>query len=124
MGDLAVPELDQVAGRGPGNARIVDADGGGAGQRTADPDDGPVDREQLLDLGFAELQRHGNHRIHTLAQQEVVQHAVPAFLPLADVVEREVIARVQQGRRDALHDGGKEPAVYGRNHNTHVVVPS
>ena len=110
VGDLAVAELDQVAGRGPGDAGIVDADGGGPGQRTADPDDGPVDGEQLLDLGLAELQRHGNHRIHTLAQQEVVQHAVPAFLPPADVVEREVVAGVQQGRRDAFHDRGKEPA--------------
>ncbi|MCB5283750.1 hypothetical protein BJQ89_03524 [Arthrobacter sp. ES1] len=95
MGDLGVAELDQVARCGLGNPGVVDPDGRGPGQRSTDPDNGPVDREELLDFGRAEFQGDRDHRIHPLAEQKVVQHALPALLPHTDVVQREIVPGVE-----------------------------
>ena len=122
MGNFAVAELDEVPGRGLRDAGVIDADGRRPGQRAADPHDRAVDGQQLVDLGLGELQGHGDHGIHAFAQQEVVQHTVPALLALADVVQREVVAGIQQGGRDTFDHRGKKPPVDRRDNEADIVV--
>jgi len=124
MRDLGMPQTDEVGGGGLGDAGVVNPDGGSAGQRAADAHNRPVDGQQLLYLSFTELERHGDDGIHAFSQQEVVQDAVPAVRPFADVVQGQVIPGIQQSGRDPFHHRREVPTVDGRDHHTHVVVPA
>ncbi len=120
VGDVPVPERDQVLGGEPGELGVVEAQGAHARERAADADDRLAELEQTRRLAGGELERHGDDRIHPLAQQEVLEHAAALVGAAAEVVERQVVALLEQRALGALDDGAEEPAVEERDDDADV----
>ena len=90
------------------------------GDGAADADERLAEVVQARDLVLGELERHGDHGVDALAQQEVLEDARP-LLPVArQVVEREVVPVAEQRLLRALEHRGEEPAVEERDDHADV----
>lgn len=131
VGDLPVPQLDQVPGGHAGRPRVVHLDRReplrerlAGGQAAAHRDDGPAQPRQAVELERAEPEGEGDEGVQAAAGQQVGQDGRAAVVVLAHVVEREVVAAADELVRRALQDGGEEPAVDGGGHEADVPGPA
>ena len=118
--DLGVAEGQQVLGGELAEFDVVEAEGAHAGKRSADPDDRLAEIEETLHLVRGQLERDGDHRIHALAQQELLEHQPSLVRAAAEVVEGEVVAPLEEGGFGAFDDGAVEPPVEEGDHDPHV----
>ena len=72
-------------------------------------------------LALGEFEGDGDDGIHSLAQQEVLEHARALLAAAAQVVEREVVAVAEQCALGALDDRAVVPAVEERDDHADVL---
>jgi len=119
--DPGVPEREQVLRREAGDSDIVDREGAHPRDRAADADERLLECVQPGHLVRVQFQGDRDDGIHSLAQQEVLEHAAAFVVVPGEAVEGEVEAAAEQGLLRTLDDVGEEPAVEERHDDADVL---
>ena len=75
---------------------------------------------QRIKFALGQLHRNSKHRINTFARQQLSEHCIARATGAVQVIERQVITRINQVALNLVEHSRKEPAIDKRHHHADV----